>query len=99
MSYTQNVQSTMMCVRRCAQHWRKWARIRSMQRPKQPADQQQLWNMHSSHRAVSDINTDWIDLVKYDVIVFDYTMCISVHFIPITCQLLSHHVSGILKLF
>lgn len=61
---TKNVQSTMMCVRRCAQHWRKWARIRSMQRPKQPADQQQLWNMHSSHRAVSDINTEWIDLVK-----------------------------------
>lgn len=55
----------MICVRRCAQHWRKWAHARSLQGPKQPADQQQQWDMHSSHRTVSGINTEWIDLVKY----------------------------------
>jgi len=65
--FFKNVQLTMMCVRRCAQHWRKWAHLKSLQRPKQPAvQQQQHWNMHSSHRTVNGIHsTELIDLVKY----------------------------------
>ena len=66
---TQNVQSTMMCVRRCAQHWRKWAHNKSLQRPKQLDQQQQQWNIHSSQTAINGVNTEWINLVKYVKIV------------------------------
>ena len=86
MPLSQSVQSTMIRVRRCAQHWRKWAHARSLQRPKQPADQQQHWGMHSSHRAVSGINIDWTDLVKY---VHHSTMYISLVYLlykPGICQ-------------
>ena len=88
----------MMCVRRCAQHWRKWAHARSLQRPKRSADQREHWNTPSSHRIVSGINTEWIDLVKYvRRCPFTHTSLVYLLYKPGMYRLLSQHVPGFLK--
>ena len=56
-----------MCVRRCVQHWRKWAH-----RQKSPLDQWQHCDNSnnsskniSSHKAINGMNAEWISIVKY----------------------------------
>ena len=75
----QNVQSTVMCVRRCAQHWRKWAQNKKRQHCNVRSSERAINEVNTqwipSERAINGVNTEWINLVKYVNIIACSTKC------------------------